>query len=651
MSKAGIGLFGVNLSRDRRERRFLVHLSDNGLSFTPMSKGSPLDPGIKAFMEDRFYKDFSDVRLHTDPFAAKSAASLNAEAFTLRTHIFFAEGYYDPSTEQGRWLIAHELAHVVQQSENGSLANVNSHWSGRLEGIANRAADLVALGQLPHDFAFGIAPKGDVQRHVDEECPGTSYSARDPSIWMAANEAIELAYKEEHPNNVVFYGSDFENSLLKIGPEMPYPVPHRRPFRPGVAEVILPRGVRNQRFGNILLRELRGLERQRRPDIIDFTKRAFYEIKSTGYADRGTVQLRSYYKITESILMHHGEDEPPWRLETAPPWYPKHVLSMLSPNPASLSLVVCTQATNHTEYPGMILYEVRRIRRRRRRQRPRQIEIRAFWSEYDVIRPVVRESLKKGIKDFDPDSPEYVIIIPHEFFSLDWVKRLTDETMKRRWEPFKMQSQYSRNRIRPMTIYGLEPDTIQAFMICIIVAGVITVAIIITGGVVLEGLAVGVTALTAVEAGATVEAGAAIGTTATIEQTIVVPASIASQVAGGTAAAATAAETATVASYTAIASSSAAKAVAASAGVLIILGTGKSAEAAPSKATIEQIVPVLMVPIDEFKLMGATPTASSADLKSEFLESGRLDRSLFEVGRKVIFDNKQHWIFGRVTVQ
>jgi hypothetical protein len=148
------------------------------------------------------------------------------------------------------------------------------------------------------------------------------------------------------------YGSDFENNLLKIGPEVPFAVPNRRPSRPGVAEVRLPKGAPNQRFRNLLLEQLRGLERQRRPDIIDFTNRAFYEIKSTGYADRGTVQLRSYYKIMEVTLRQHGQHEPPWRLETAPPWYPDHVLSMLSPNPQSLNLVVCTQETDHARYPG-----------------------------------------------------------------------------------------------------------------------------------------------------------------------------------------------------------------------------------------------------------------------------------------------------------
>jgi hypothetical protein len=171
---------------------------------------------------------------------------------------------------------------------------------------------------------------------------------------MAANWAIELAYKDAFPRHSVFFGSDFEDSLLKIGPEGPRAVPNQRPWREGPAEVGLPKGVKEKHFGHILLRELRGLERQRRPDIIDFTKRVFYEIKSSGYEDRGQVQLRSYYKITEEILIHHGYTEPPWKLATTALWYPKHVLAMVSPDPV-LELVVCTEQTDPRDPSGRLL--------------------------------------------------------------------------------------------------------------------------------------------------------------------------------------------------------------------------------------------------------------------------------------------------------
>jgi hypothetical protein len=125
----------------------------------------------------------------------------------------------------------------------------------------------------------------------------------------------------------------------------------------------------------------------------------------------------------------------------------------------------------------MILYDVRQLPRRRRQQRTTEIRVNDFWSEYNMIRPAVRASLPKAIPFHDPDSPEYVIIIPREFFSLDFVKRLTKEIMNRRFEPFRVQSQFSRNRIRPSSIPGLTPENLLMFAVVGAAAGVASVFI------------------------------------------------------------------------------------------------------------------------------------------------------------------------------
>jgi hypothetical protein len=77
--------------------------------------GRPLEPGDRAFFEPRFGRDFADVRVHTDQRAAQSAAGLAARAWTAGHHVVFGRGSYSPSTPAGRALMAHELAHVVQQ--------------------------------------------------------------------------------------------------------------------------------------------------------------------------------------------------------------------------------------------------------------------------------------------------------------------------------------------------------------------------------------------------------------------------------------------------------------------------------------------------------------------------------------------------------
>ncbi len=77
--------------------------------------GGPLDPGTREWMEARFGWDFSGVRVHADGRAAESARGVDALAYTVGRDVVFGEGRYDPASVEGRRLLAHELAHVVQQ--------------------------------------------------------------------------------------------------------------------------------------------------------------------------------------------------------------------------------------------------------------------------------------------------------------------------------------------------------------------------------------------------------------------------------------------------------------------------------------------------------------------------------------------------------
>ena len=83
------------------------------------SPGQPLDHHTRAFMERRFAHDFSQVRIHADAKAAESAGAVDALAYTVGQHIAFASGRYAPATQEGRRLMAHELAHTIQQAGLG----------------------------------------------------------------------------------------------------------------------------------------------------------------------------------------------------------------------------------------------------------------------------------------------------------------------------------------------------------------------------------------------------------------------------------------------------------------------------------------------------------------------------------------------------
>jgi outer membrane protein OmpA-like peptidoglycan-associated protein len=83
------------------------------------SPGQPLDASSRAYFEPRFGHDFSGVRVHTGAAAERSARDVNAQAYAAGFHIVFGASRFAPGTDEGRRLIAHELAHVVQQGGFG----------------------------------------------------------------------------------------------------------------------------------------------------------------------------------------------------------------------------------------------------------------------------------------------------------------------------------------------------------------------------------------------------------------------------------------------------------------------------------------------------------------------------------------------------
>ncbi len=84
------------------------------------SNGRSLDSASRSFFEPRFGRDLGHVRVHNDSTAANSARAINARAYTVGSNIVFGKGEYGPEHERGRHLLAHELAHVMQQEGSSS---------------------------------------------------------------------------------------------------------------------------------------------------------------------------------------------------------------------------------------------------------------------------------------------------------------------------------------------------------------------------------------------------------------------------------------------------------------------------------------------------------------------------------------------------
>lgn len=152
------------------------------------SSGSALQETVRRFMERRLGASFEDVRIHADAPAERTARALAARAYMTGSHVVFGEGEYQPGSSAGQRLLAHELAHVVQQRRsdqgpsptNGSAAPprndrtsnfVVNPPSDRYEQEADRVAEQVARAPS-HESARPIQLSVDgthqIQRQPDE---------------------------------------------------------------------------------------------------------------------------------------------------------------------------------------------------------------------------------------------------------------------------------------------------------------------------------------------------------------------------------------------------------------------------------------------------------------------------------------------------
>jgi hypothetical protein len=80
-----------------------------------------LEPGLQRDMSQRFGHDFAQVQVHCGHAAEQSAREIGADAYTVGQHVVFGAGQFAPESRSGRRLLAHELAHVVQQSGASEL--------------------------------------------------------------------------------------------------------------------------------------------------------------------------------------------------------------------------------------------------------------------------------------------------------------------------------------------------------------------------------------------------------------------------------------------------------------------------------------------------------------------------------------------------
>jgi hypothetical protein len=133
-------------------------------------------------MERHFGRDFGRVRVHADPRAAESAAAVHAHAYTVGSHVVLGDGRYRPAEREGRRLLAHELAHVVQQGDRDPGGELVVSDDAAAERAAESAGARVAAGgRVP---ALGPIAAPRLQR--EEAPPGA-----------APAPVVSISWKEE----------------------------------------------------------------------------------------------------------------------------------------------------------------------------------------------------------------------------------------------------------------------------------------------------------------------------------------------------------------------------------------------------------------------------------------------------------------------
>ena len=156
--------------------------------------GAPLDSSTRSTMESAFGTSFDDVRVHTDDQASRSAESVGANAYTVGSDVVFKAGQYDPGSSAGQRTIAHELSHVVQQSQgpvdgSESAGGIRiSDPSDRFEQAADQTAGEIMTSVQTSRSSVASAASAEPVAQLEEDESTSSVVQRE-----------ELPEEEEEP--------------------------------------------------------------------------------------------------------------------------------------------------------------------------------------------------------------------------------------------------------------------------------------------------------------------------------------------------------------------------------------------------------------------------------------------------------------------
>lgn len=204
----------------------------------PKGGGNTLPTGTAAEMSGSFGYDFGKVRIHTGTEAQAAAAQLQAQAFTYGGEIYFNKGKYNPGTREGKWLLAHELTHVVQQQgqqlsivQKKDVPEISTPVPKKMKTDTDTAGHVLsASGQvgkvkviiLP-DIIGEVPPGKSAMTRTSYVAGGPSYESKNDKISKIVGSAtleitIQTTYKPgADPKSTSVYGRGTTKKDKKAG--------------------------------------------------------------------------------------------------------------------------------------------------------------------------------------------------------------------------------------------------------------------------------------------------------------------------------------------------------------------------------------------------------------------------------------------------
>ncbi|MBB6127735.1 eCIS core domain-containing protein [Mucilaginibacter lappiensis] len=184
------------------------------------ASGQSIPKNSRSFFEPRFGHDFSNVRIHTDSVAAKSAQSINALAYTTGNNIVFNSGQYSPESDSGKRLMAHELTHVVQQDNS---AKKIQRKTGETDTTGKQIEDMLMAHSFETEWKNFTEYTDSMMRGMYAETPAymdlqSGGSPVDPLYNTNREQALALVddlfiHLRQSDVDAYKYGMDFSRRL------------------------------------------------------------------------------------------------------------------------------------------------------------------------------------------------------------------------------------------------------------------------------------------------------------------------------------------------------------------------------------------------------------------------------------------------------